>query len=174
MLPAGDGEGRTQQGNNNAYCQDNPLSWVGWDYADGELAWFTRRMIAVRRSVPALRRARWFEGTATPVGDLDLVWLWRDGTPMTPARWDSPDSECFGFMIGRFVSSEPAVIVLINGSHDGGDVTFTLPPSPGLAWRRVIDSARPVAPEQGVLVAMDVGSRSVTVLVTGKPDSTAG
>ena len=174
MLPAGDGEGRTQQGNNNAYCQDNPLSWIGWDYADRELAWFTRRMIAVRRSVPALRRARWFEGTLTPMGDLDLVWLWRDGTPMTPARWESPDSECFGFMIGRFVRSEPAVIVLINGSHDERDVTFTLPPSPGLAWRRIVDSARPMVAEQSVLVAVDVAAWSVVVVVSGDSDPIIG
>ena len=168
MLPAGDGEGRTQGGNNNAYCQDNPMSWIAWEYADRDLAAFTRQLIALRRALPALRRTRWFDGAPTPAGDRDLVWLWRDGTEMTPARWESPDSECFGFVIGRIDPGEPAAVMVINAGAI--DVTFTLPPSPGLAWRRLIDSAQPGVPEQGVLVAIDIAPQSVIVLVSGTPD----
>ena len=163
MLPAGDGFGRTQDGNNNAYCQDSPLSWIGWDDTDPDLGSFTSRLIAMRRALPALRRTRWYDGLQTPTGDRDLIWLWRDGSEMTPLHWESADSECFGYMIGRIDPSESAVVVLLNGGV--ADVPFTLPPSPGLPWRRVIDSAHPAAPELGVLIAVDVPARAMLVLV---------
>jgi len=139
MLPAGDGEGRTQDGNNNAYCQDNPMAWVAWEHADLELAAFTRRLIALRLAYPAFRRTRWFDGSPTAVGDRDLLWLWRDGSEMTPAHWESLDSECFGFLLGRIEPFETALLVLINGGDR--DVDFTLPPPPEAAWSLLVDTA---------------------------------
>jgi glycogen operon protein len=129
MLTAGDAEGRTQGGNNNAYCQDNPLSWIDWDGRNEELQRFAARMIELRRMHPALRRSHWFDGSLTAIGDRDLAWLWRDGTEMTPARWEDADSRCFGFQFGRLDAAEATLLVLVNRGDIGVD--FTLPVAPG-------------------------------------------
>jgi isoamylase len=74
MLLHGDEVGRTQHGNDNAYCQDNEIPWLDWDHPDEALRAFTRRMIALRREHPVLRRRRWFQGV--PIrGSVDLAWL---------------------------------------------------------------------------------------------------
>jgi isoamylase len=88
MLTAGDELGRTQQGNNNAYCQDNELSWMDWSTVDGELLEFTRELIALRRAEPVFRRRSFFTGTAS--GDpprRDLTWYRADGSPLTFPDW---------------------------------------------------------------------------------------
>ncbi len=144
MLAAGDGAGRTQDGNNNAYCQDSPTSWVGWEHLDAELARFTAQVAALREANAAFRRRRWFDGSPTATGDADLLWLWRDGTAMTPARWEDRDSRCFGFRIGRLAADETAFLVLINGG--AGGVLFVLPPAPGGAWGLALDSSGSDAP----------------------------
>ena len=162
MLPAGDGEGRTQDGNNNAYCQDNPLSWVDWEHADTGLADFTQRLIALRRIYPAFRRTRWFDGSPTAVGDRDLLWLWRDGTEMTPERWENGDSQCFGFLIGRIAADETALLVLINGGDAG--VAFTLPEPSGSAWSLLLDTADPALLEIEYGASASVPARGLSIL----------
>ena len=90
MLLAGDELGRTQQGNNNAYCQDNELSWLDWEL-DGEaraLLDFTRRLIALRNAHPLFRRRTWFRGRAE--SDPDVVWLNYAGAEMTDQDWNAP------------------------------------------------------------------------------------
>ncbi|MBK8740322.1 MAG: glycogen debranching protein GlgX [Betaproteobacteria bacterium] len=164
MLPAGDGEGRTQAGNNNAYCQDNPLSWVAWEHADTLLADFTRRLLALRSTYPAFRRTRWFDGSPTAVGDRDLLWLWRDGTEMTPGRWESEDSRCFGFLLGRLEAQETALLVLINGSD--GDIEFTPPAPSGSAWTLLLDTADPAAATREFHAAATVPGRALLVLAS--------
>src|SRR5690606_7425467 len=83
MLLGGDEMGRTQHGNNNAYCQDNHLSWVRWDESDEQLLAFTRWMIAFRNEHPIFRRRRWFEGRAIHGEDVaDIAWLTPDGQRM--------------------------------------------------------------------------------------------
>ena len=156
MLPAGDGAGRTQDGNNNAYCQDNPTSWVGWEHLDADLAAFTGQVSVLRRDHAAFRRTRWFDGSATAAGDADLLWLWRDGTAMTPARWEDGDSRCFGFQLGRLTVTETAFLVLINGTKV--DVPFKLPPAPGSAWKSRLDSSSP-----GAALPIAVGAATVAV-----------
>ena len=164
MLPAGDGEGRTQDGNNNAYCQDNPLSWIAWEHADTVLADFTRRLLALRKTYPAFRRTRWFDGSPTAAGDRDLLWLWRDGTEMTPGRWESEDSRCFGFLLGRLEARETALLVLINGGD--GDILFTLPAPPGSAWSLLLDTADPAAASREFHAAATVPARALLVLAS--------
>jgi isoamylase len=164
MLPAGDGEGRTQDGNNNAYCQDNPLSWVAWEHADHGLAEFTRRLIALRKTYPAFRRRRWFDGSPTEVGDRDLTWLWRDGTEMNPSRWESADSQCFGFLLGRVEPLETALLVLINGTD--ADIEFMLPSPPGSAWALLIDTADPDTAPREFGAAAAVPARGLLVLAS--------
>jgi len=142
MLTAGDAEGRTQNGNNNAYCQDNATSWLDWETADAGLQAFVARLIALRRAHPALRRRRWFDGVPTPAGDRDLMWLFSDGSEMTPARWEDATVRAFGCLFGRYEPNEAAVLVLVNGGNV--DVPFVLPAGYG-AWRVAIDTARPGA-----------------------------
>src|SRR5579884_1382591 len=92
MLCGGDEIGRTQDGNNNAYCQDNPISWYNWDLTDEERAlWeFTRQMIALRKSHPMLRRRRFFRGRPIRGHDIrDITWFTPDGKEMTDEEWDT-------------------------------------------------------------------------------------
>jgi glycogen operon protein len=157
-------EGRTQRGNNNAYCQDNRVSWIDWEGADQDLARFVARLIELRRTHPALRRNRWFDGSLTATGDRDLAWLWRDGTEMTPARWEDSLSRCFGFQFGRLDVEEATILALFNGT--GGDVEFTLPAAPGGRWTLVVDSATPAAVDAGALSAAVVPSRALLIFAS--------
>jgi isoamylase len=86
MLLGGDELGRTQQGNNNAYCQDNPISWFDWSSHDEQLLGFTRRLIAIRRAHPVFRRRRFLTG----VDVAELRWYTPGGVEMTPADWNDP------------------------------------------------------------------------------------
>lgn len=139
MLTAGDERGRTQQGNNNAYCQDGPLGWIDWDAGDRGLEEFVAALTTLRRAHPALRRTCWFDGVPTSTGEQDVVWLSRDGTEMTPAHWEDTANRCFGFQLGRETSDEATLLVLINGGDR--DIDFVLPRRPGGAWRRLLDTA---------------------------------
>ena len=141
MLVAGDELGRGQHGNNNAYCQDNALSWLDWSAADADLAVFTTRLLALRKIHPALRRSRWFDGSPTALDERDILWLSRDGGEMTRAQWEDGSNRCFGFRLGRDDAQEHAVLVLMNAGAD--DTRFVLPPAPADGWRLEIDSAAP-------------------------------
>jgi glycogen operon protein len=88
MLLAGDELGRTQRGNNNAYCQDNEISWVDWAAADEDLLAFTRKLIRLRKDHPVFCRRRWFQGL--PIkgsGVEDIAWFLPEGTEMTRRNW---------------------------------------------------------------------------------------
>ena len=106
MISHGDELGRTQQGNNNAYAQDNELSWIHWDDADEPLIEFTAALARLRREHPTFRRSRFFDGRpirreeGAPVPDI--VWLRPDGTVMQPEDWDSG----FGRAIGVFLNGQ--------------------------------------------------------------------
>jgi glycogen operon protein len=93
MISHGDEIGRTQQGNNNCYCQDSPLSWIDWTLAESnaDILEFTRKVTALRTRHPVFRRRRFFEGKPIRSGDQarDIAWLNPDGQEMTPADWDS-------------------------------------------------------------------------------------
>ncbi len=91
MLAMGDELGRTQRGNNNAYCQDNELSWLDWSLADRELMTFTQELSAIRRAHPVLRRGRFLHGSTTAAdGTPDVRWLKPDGTVLDCADWHDP------------------------------------------------------------------------------------
>src|SRR5690554_441009 len=88
MLLAGDELGRTQRGNNNAYCQDNEVSWVDWETKDDELLRYTRALIRLRAAHPVFRRATHFAGTPVPGSDApDVAWFTPEGRPMTDDDW---------------------------------------------------------------------------------------
>ncbi|HEY8205987.1 MAG TPA: glycogen debranching enzyme GlgX, partial [Myxococcaceae bacterium] len=158
MLLAGDEMGRTQRGNNNAYCQDNELSWVDWKLDDRRrsLLAFTRALAKVRQGAPVLRRQRFFKGDRPPGAALnDATWFRPDGTEMSAEDWHRPSLRCLGMMLGgdalRFVDAQgkPVVgdtlMVVLNG--DGRTHLFTLPNVEwGGPWEVLLETATPGEP----------------------------
>jgi len=107
MILAGDELGRTQGGNNNAYCQDNPISWIDWVNADAELIEFTRRLIKLRREHPIFRRRGWFTGSVPKgKGVKDLEWFRPDGVEMTSADWGVGYAKTLGAFLNGGVIAE--------------------------------------------------------------------
>ncbi len=145
MLLGGDELGRTQHGNNNAWCQDNELSWFRWDEADGDLLEFAKRVIALRREHPVFRRSRFLTGTEVKGSGLPDVWWFRpDGRRMTQKDWQRPDAHTLGVFLngaeipeytpdGRDVEDD-SFLVLFNAY--GEPITFMLPTRRfGARWR---------------------------------------
>ncbi|HWP20607.1 MAG TPA: glycogen debranching protein GlgX [Burkholderiaceae bacterium] len=193
MLLAGDELGRTQHGNNNAYCQDNEVSWVRWEplsLQEQLLGDFVRRLIAFRKSQPALRRTCFFEGEADRHGHKDITWLTPQGEEMRSEHWQQPTLGALAAMVcgwkvgpvhepgpeeDRTDAQGPAaedgipgdsVLILINEQLD--PVTFVLPPLRGSSWTPRIDTRTPTGvpategqPTQGQYV---VAGRSIAVL----------
>jgi glycogen operon protein len=156
MILAGDEMGRTQHGNNNAYCQDNEINWIDWeglDEAGRDLFRFTARLIALRRRHPALRRDRFLFGESrSEDGVPDIVWYATDGTEKSDDHWQDPLARCLGVMINGKAdpplsrSGQPELdasfLIVLNAHHDV--VPFTLPaPFKGGIWRRLVDTASP-------------------------------
>jgi isoamylase len=154
MLLGGDEIGRSQQGNNNAYCQDNEISWFDWQLDDGEqrVLEFTKRLIRVRQQHPALRRRNFFSGRPIRGTDIkDITWLRADGAEMADAEWDAAWLKCFGMLMsgtlaepdeqGRPVTDD-ALLLILNASDIG--IEFRLPQvAPGARWQLVVDTAHP-------------------------------
>src|SRR4029079_11925597 len=109
MILAGDEFGRTQQGNNNAYAQDNEISWVNWDFGnDGKaLIRFTERLVALRRQYPVLRQSRFLSAQWNEaLGVKDCTWLTPGAAEMTPENWQDPAARCIGVLLdGRSQTS---------------------------------------------------------------------
>ena len=152
MLVAGDEMGRTQQGNNNAYCQDNPISWLSWELKkqDKDLLTFTQRIISLRNEHPLFRRQYFFKGQ--PIRDSevkDIVWLNPDGSEMSDGDWNQEFSRCLGVHFvgdslfetdgrGRRLIDDN-LLMLINAHHE--DIAFTLPEFDGHhKWDVLIDT----------------------------------
>ncbi|WP_236554098.1 glycogen debranching protein [Nocardioides sp. AX2bis] len=178
MIVAGDERGRTQHGNNNAYCQDNAMSWVDWR---PEASWpalhrLTRAALALRRSEPALRQRHWFEGRPTMTGGpKDLVWLHPTGREMTSDDWHDDGQR----VVGMFVSGTPlrspgprgeqqvvaSFLMWFNAGPDA--VTLSLPDNDWVRQGAVALSTDPDhAVGEAVLAGQELGlaGRSVVVL----------
>ncbi len=152
MLLGGDEFGRTQNGNNNAYCQDNEISWFDWTLARSEpgkaLTAFTARLIALRKRYPALRADHFLNGQEELAqGVLDIDWFDEQGQHLSPEDWDNPEGRALVMRRAcrREDGAVEAVTLLMNGSAD--TFTFQLPPS-GSQWRLLIDSADPDGQER--------------------------
>ncbi|HVC60257.1 MAG TPA: glycogen debranching protein GlgX [Acetobacteraceae bacterium] len=151
MLLAGDEFGRTQGGNNNAYCQDDEISWVNWDVAEGglELAEFARKLISLRKSFPILRRSRFLTEEYNAELDVkDVRWLTPSAADIED--WHDGNARCFGMLIdGRAQATgikRPAMdataLLVLNAHHDV--VNFRLPDVVGgTVWRCLVDTNAP-------------------------------
>uniref|UniRef100_UPI000D34D58A glycogen debranching protein GlgX n=1 Tax=unclassified Variovorax TaxID=663243 RepID=UPI000D34D58A len=172
MLLAGDEFGRTQQGNNNAYCQDNEISWIDWAAAGSDdaraLAVFSARLLALRHDLPVLRRHRflagaWFE----EIGAKDSTWFTPAGEEMQASHWEDPQTRSFALLLdGRAPASaiplaahDASVLLVFNAWHDA--VPFVLPPAPAGAWTLKIDTADPS-------LGTDEAAAGADYLVTGR------
>jgi glycogen operon protein len=166
MLLAGDEFGRTQGGNNNAYCQDDEIGWVHWDFDDRgrRLLDFTKTLIATRGRHRALRHRR-FLGRMGPEQPKDLIWLTPGAQTMDESAWNDDGLKVFGMLIDvppEDGQDRDTVLILCNGGH--GTTPFVLPDSPGaVGWRRLIDTqfgdAEPVLLPPGA--SYDVRDRSL-------------
>jgi isoamylase len=153
MLCGGDEVGRTQRGNNNAYCQDNEISWYNWNLDDRarRLLAFTRRLIRLRHDHPAFRRRKFFHGRPLCAADMkDLIWLRPDGGEMSEVEWQQSTLRAFGFRLcGQAMDevdargepiTDDTLLVLLNAQPD--PVSFALPDAhPGTSWEMLIDTA---------------------------------
>jgi glycogen operon protein len=140
MLLMGDELGRTQQGNNNVYCQDNELSWVDWPGAtadDRAFADLVARLVELRRTHPLLRQTRYLHGEPTADGVPNVTWLAPEGRVMTHADWHEPRRRCFGVQLG---GQGWLLLVLLNADHQRH--RFVLPRrQAGVAWHIHVDTA---------------------------------
>lgn len=171
MLLAGDEMGQSQGGNNNAYAQDNPISWIDWARADRDLPAFTRRLIAFRRDHPILRQTRFLHSKARSTdGKADVLWWHPSGRRMEPADWEDPSLAhvCVELRTASgtpsYADTEYALFLVFNS---GATLEVALPPAPlGQVWSRRIDTARPEAPfERLAFGPVRVAAHSVSALV---------
>ncbi|MBU3864270.1 glycogen debranching protein GlgX [Streptomyces sp. 4503] len=193
MLSHGDEFGRTQGGNNNAYCQDNEVSWVRWpDHVKGqdgewedrsalELLRFTRSLVWLRRDHPVFRRRRFFhgrpvEGTHDELSDI--AWFTHEGEGMIPRDWQAAHAKSLAVFLNGSAISEPGVrgeritddsfLLLFNAHHEPLD--FVVPIDHGKQWQVIVDTAVPegVEPGSGAKVAagdvLTLVDRSLMVL----------
>jgi glycogen debranching enzyme len=148
MLTAGDEFGRTQGGNNNAYAQDNAVTWLDWVGRDRELEAFCAGLAALRRARPALRDPKLLTGKAGPDGIPDVAWLTPDGRVKTAADWEDGHGMAFAMVLGR--GGDGRLAVLFNRSPH--DIRFRLPPRDGHVWREMPQGAMSVGPRAVVFV----------------------
>jgi glycogen operon protein len=135
----GDELGRTQRGNNNAYCQDNELSWLRWEGVEPEdraLGEFLKQLISLRQAHPLLRQTRFLHGRRDAAGRQDVTWLAPDGREMAEARWRDPLNRCLGLML----ADDEAALLLIANAH-GHPVPFVLPGAGVKGWQLLLDTA---------------------------------
>jgi isoamylase len=142
MLQAGDEFARTQRGNNNAYCQDNEISWLDWRLrkTNSDLLQFVQLLAQLRRRHVEFRRETFLKGTASRAGVKDVIWLNAAGTDMTQGEWHDANRRALGIWFGKRNDSPGRLLLLVNA----GDLaqTFLLPTAPAdEPWIRQFDTA---------------------------------
>jgi glycogen operon protein len=183
MLAHGDELGRTQQGNNNVYCQDNELAWVNWNLTESqqELLEFTGRLFRLRNEHPVLRRRRFFHGDTGDDGLGDLAWFTPDGKEMQDSHWQQDDARAVAVFLNGNAISEPdtrgqrvvddSFLILLNSNHEPRD--FLLPSNAyGDTWQVVVDTTTATGDadegnhKAGSIIRME--AHSTLVLVRGR------
>lgn len=182
MLLGGDEISRTQKGNNNAYCQDNDISWFDWDHADQALLEFTRRLLEFREEHPVFRRRGWFQGR--PIhgeGVDDVGWFVPGGTEMSDEDWSSSSVQSLGvFLNGRGMKcvdeqgeriTDDSFYLLLNPHHE--PMKFTLPGQNwGSGWLKVLDTAGdlPYEGDQSLSAGENLEAQAHSVVVLRRID----
>lgn len=179
MLVAGDELGKTQHGNNNAYCQDNEISWIDWENADQDLLDYTRKLIQIKRSHPSFCRRRWFQGQKIKGTDVhDIAWFLPEGGLMEEHNWTEDFAKSLGvFLNGMGLHSvglkgekiiDYSFYVIFNAYHD--DLEFRLPePAYAEQWIKILNTAAGWKETEEVYEAsstINVFGRSVVLLRT--------
>ncbi len=174
MILGGDEIGRTQRGNNNAYCQDNAISWFDWEHRDPDLQGFVARLIRLRRDHPVFRRRRWFQGRQIRGEELtDIAWFKPDGGQMTEQDWWNGYARSLAvFLNGEEIASpdprgrrlrDDSFFLLFN-AHDQ-PLRFTLPRGQyGRRWMRILDTADPLPRFYRAGGQVPVAARSLALL----------
>ena len=164
MLLAGDERGRSQQGNNNTYCQDNALSWLDWtlDAEQKELLDFVRSLIVLRKAHPVFHRRHFFQGRLIKGGGIrDIIWLTPSGTEMTDDEWQHAFARCLGlFLAGDALEEQDEkgqpildrnFLLLVNAHYE--TIPFTIPDMVKVkSWRVLLDTAKPDGKGKGKYV----------------------
>ena len=173
MLLGGDELGRSQQGNNNAYCQDNPMTWFDWAAADAELLTFTKGLVALRQAHPVFRRRRFLAGAEAS----ELAWFTPTGAAMTPVDWADPNARSLAIYLDgaddpdRAADGSPLIdddfLVLVNSWWQPLD--FTIPATRAhQEWCTEVDTFDPSTVETSAAISagnrLSVGPRSIRVL----------
>jgi len=180
MLAGGDEFGRTQQGNNNAYCQDNELNWYSWerDERQNQLFEFTKGLIQLRKDHPVFRRPKFLQGRRIRGSEVkDVMWFNPGGNEMSDEEWGSPFVRCLGMLLSGdtadVINAEGAIVrddtflLLINSHYE--PIQFVLPGQESLGWELILDTKQ----EEGFLREkkgfasgddVDLGDRSACLL----------
>jgi glycogen operon protein len=181
MLLGGDEIGRTQQGNNNAYCQDNEISWYDWEHADAGLLAFTQRLIDLRQHHATFRRRRWFQGRQIHGERVtDVAWFVPDGAPMDEEHWTQASARAIGvFLSGDDLGvdqrgermTDSTFFLMLNAADN--NVIFTLPSQRwGKAWRVVLDTQTGEPPQS--VPTPTVSSVLPEAAIANSPDLPSG
>lgn len=158
MLLGGDEIGRTQQGNNNAYCQDNEISWLNWnrDENQNQFFEFAKRLIQFRKDHPVFRRPKFFYGRRNHDSEIrDVMWFNPGGNEMSEEEWASPFARCLGMLLSGDTADivnfegqpvrDGTFLLLINSHHE--PIQFVLPGQEHLGWELILDTTN----EEGFL-----------------------
>ena len=186
MMLAGDELGHSQVGNNNAYCQDNEISWLNWDpnKMDNELLAFVRRLIALRKDHPVLRRRSFFQGRRIKgAGIKDIVWLQPDGREMTDQEWNQQFARSLGVLLSGEAADEldergklirdSTFAILMNSHHE--EIRFILPTrNPHTGWVTLVDTSCQTSQNANRFYSAGdlypLQARSLALLVERAPD----
>ena len=159
MLLAGDETGHTQVGNNNAYCQDNEISWIDWHNADQALIQYVRRLIALRQQFPALRHTRWFTGEGSAFGHADITWLAPEGSVVQENEWHYHGKVCMGILV-RGTEQETPCLILLNACAQ--NIVFNLPQG---NWQLLLNSAQPADHGQIFTKSFTLAAHAIYLLI---------
>ncbi len=184
MLCAGDEWGRSQQGNNNAYCQDNAISWISWDHDKKQKQFleFTRRLIQFRHDHPVFRRPKFFQGRRIPGSEIkDVMWFNPGGNQMSDEEWGSPFVRCLGVLLsgdttdvadfeGQPIHDE-TFLLLINAHYE--PLPFVLPGQEQIDWQLILDTSHEdgFLPEPRKFASGDdieLGARAAQLLILAR------
>jgi glycogen operon protein len=166
LLLAGDEAGNSQRGNNNAYCQDNPIGWVDWSGLGDEemdLTWLIGLLAELRRTFPQLRADQWLVGRRAD-RCYDILWLTPEATEMTQADWTAPDSRLLCYVLSPLDSKGLPLYVVLNAAP--ARIGFKLPAPPKYNWwTEMLNSASPAQQRREVACGSVLQAPAQSVLV---------